>query len=358
MADVYIDPATGSDFSGDGSSAYPYASLQGAYDFTTPADDTVFHLSDAASDVLTADIDSSSPNNWNGSRHAIVGWDRGNGGYGVIDGDGSYRCTGSVQQRTFWHKIEFTNGNTTGNLFSGRGTCIDCKFTNTGGTGYKIIPNLCTLIGCLFDNVGSSNNGTMANGGDATYMHKCLFKQGSNSVFAVYRGYLYATNSVFWLNGASRCLWDGGSYNLTNCTLYQQSTGTGAGIGAAGGVGIRNITNCYFEGWGTGLGAQYGQNLVANNAFYNNTTNVSSGAAHMYYDAGTDLVLSASGLTDPSNGDFTPTSDLIAKGFPTNLPGTSTATNFPIGAITAASSSGGGGSSYTPAASAKFTRLE
>ena len=123
-------------------------------------------------------------------------------------------------------------------------------------------------------------------------------------------------------------------------------------------MGIRNITNCYFEGWGTGLGAQYGQNLVANNAFYNNTTNVSSSSAHMYYDAGTDLVLSASGLTDPSNGDFTPTSDLIAKGFPTNLPGTSTATNFPIGAITAASSSGGGGSSYTPAASAKFTRLE
>ena len=345
MADVYIDPATGNDLSGDGSSAYPYASIQGAYDATPPADATVFHLSDAASDVLTADIDSSSPNNWNGSRHAIVGWDRGNGGYGVIDGDGSYRCTGSSQQKTFWHKIEFTNGNTTGNLFNAAGTCIDCKFTNTGGTNYKIIPKGCALIGCLFDNVGSSDNGTMANGGNNTYMHKCLFKAGSNSVYAVYRGYLHATNSVFWLNGSSTVLWDGGHYNLTNCILYQQSTGSGNAISPAGSVGTRSITNCYFEGWNYAIYAAYGQNLVSNNAFYNNSTNVDNSQSHMYYDAGTDLVLSASGLTDPSNGDFTPTSDLIAKGFPTNIPGTSTATNFPIGAITAASRSGGSGSS-------------
>ena len=356
MADVYIDPATGNDLSGDGSSSYPYASIQGAYDSTTPADATVFHLSDAASDVLTADIDSSSPNNWNGSRHAIVGWDRGNGGYGVIDGNGSYRCTGSSQANTFWHKIEFTNGNTTGNLFYAAGTCIDCKFTNTGGTSYKINPRNCTLIGCVFDNVCSSDNGTFTNGGGYTWMHKCLFKQGSNSCQAVFRGYLHATNSVFWLNGGNKVLWDGGSYNLTNCILYQQSTGTGAGIGAAGSVGIRNITNCYFEGWITGFSAQYGQNLAANNAFYNNTTNVNSSSSHMYYDAGTDLVLSSSGLTDPSNGDFTPTSDLIAKGFPTNIPGTSTATNFPIGAITAASSGGGSGSSST--VHAKFVRLD
>jgi len=354
VADVYIDPATGNDTTGDGSSGNPYASVQGAYDATTPADDTVFYLSDAANDVLSADIDSSSPNNWNGSRHVIAGWDRGNGGYGVIDGDGSYRCTGSLQANTFWHNIEFTNGSTTGNLFSASGTCIDCKFTNTGGTSYKIIPRNCTLIGCLFDNVGSSDNGTMANGGGYTFMHKCLFKQGSNSVFAVYRGYLHATNSIFWLNGAGKCLWDGGSYNLTNCTLYQQSTGTGTGIGASGAVGIRNITNCYFEGWGAGYTAQYGQNLSANNAFYNNTTNVNSSGSHMYYDAGTDLVLSASGLTDPSNGDFTPTADLIAKGFPANIPGTSTATNFPIGAITAASTGGGA----TLASDARIERLK
>ncbi len=358
MADVYIDPATGNDLSGDGSSAYPYASLQGAYDSTTPADDTVFYLSDAASDVLTADFNSTSPNNWNSSRHVIRGWDRGNGGYGVIDGDGSYTAGGGSSQGAIWHKIEFTNGKTTGNLFYAGGACIDCKFTNTGGTSYKINPRNCTLIGCVIDNVGSSNNGTFTNGGGQTWMHKCLFKEGSNYVYKVYRGYLRATNCVFWLNGGGGVMWDGGTYEFTNCTLYQQSTGTGAGISPAGSVGRRVITNCYFEGWGTGFNAAYGINIALNNAFYNNTANANSASSHMYYDAGTDLVLSASGLTDPSNGDFTPTSDLIAKGFPTNLPGTSTATNFPINAITAASSSGGGGSSYTNVAAAKFTRLE
>lgn len=337
MADVYIDPATGNDLTGDGSSGNPYASIQGAYDATTPADDTTFHLSDAASDVLSASIDSSTPNNWNGARHVIAGWDRGNGGYGVIDGNGAYRCTGNQQANTCWHKIEFTNGPTsTLNLFFASGTCIDCKFTNTGSNTYVIAPRNCTLIGCLFDNVGSSANGTLTNGGGYTWMHKCLFKEGANSVYAVYRGYLHATNCVFWLNGASRCLWDGGTYNLTNCVLYQQSTGTGFGIIPAGGVGLRSVTNCYFEGWGTGFYAQYGHNLIANNAFYNNTSNVNSSLSNMYYDAGTDIVLSASGLTDPSAGDFTPTSDLTGKGFPTNLPGTSTPTNFPISATYAA----------------------
>ena len=175
MADVYIDPATGNDLSGDGSSAYPYASIQGAYDATTPADDTVFHLSDAASDVLTADIDGASPNNWNPKKHVIRGWDRGNGGYGVLDGDGSYMCSAGTSSTVVWHKIEFTNGNTSGNLFASSGACIDCKFTNTGGTGYKVVPRNCVLIGCVFDNVGSSNNGTLANGGGQTFMHKCLY---------------------------------------------------------------------------------------------------------------------------------------------------------------------------------------
>ena len=353
MADVYIDPSTGNDLSGDGSSSYPYASIQGAYDSTTPADDTVFHLSDAASDVLTADIDSSSPNNWDGSRHTIAGWDRGNGGYGVLDGNGSYRCSGNGQQKTFWHRITFTNGPSAGNLFySIGGACIDCKFTNTGATGYVIIPRNTTLIGCLFDNVGSSNNGTMNNGGGYTFMHKCLFKEGANSCYKVCRGHLHATNSVFWLNGGGG-LWDGESYNLTNCVFYQQSAGTDFAVVPAGGVDTRTITNCYFEGWNYAIYAQYGQTLVADNAFYNNSTNVDSSGSDMFYDAGTNEILSASGLTDANNGDFSPTTDLIAKGFPSNLPGTSTATNFPIGAITPAASSGSGSSS----SSSKWTTI-
>ena len=356
MADVYIDPATGNDLSGDGSSSYPYASIQGAYDSTTPADATVFHLSDAASDVLAADIDSSSPNNWNGSNHTIAGWDRGNGGYGVIDGNGSYRCSGNGQQKTFWHKITFTNGPSAGNLFySIGGACIDCKFTDTGATGYLIVPRNTTLIGCLFDNVGSSNNGTLNNGGGYTFMHRCLFKEGSNSCYKVYRGYLHATNSVFWLNGGGG-LWDGGSYNLANCVFYQQSTGTDSALVPASSVEQRTVTNCYFEGWNYAIYAQYGMTLVADNGFYNNSNNDDSSGSDMFYDAGTNEVLSASGLTDASSGDFTPTTDLIAKGFPANIPGTSTATNFPIGAITAASSSGGGGSSST--VHAKFVRLD
>lgn len=256
--------------------------------------------------------------------------------------------------------LRFTGSGTYVAVIPNYSTGINCKFTNTGGSGkYAVLiggpsaaaTSTASLIGCEMDNSGGYAVGV----GTSSYVQSYLRMVGCfvhDSAYGIIRvgsqnWRLFMHNSVI-KNISSTGIVGTGSilYDLQNNVFFGAETPAGnciTSITAAQGVAWYNNI---FYGWSTVLTittANY-YNYVDYNCFYNNTTNDAD------YPAGDHDFAVDPEFEDAANNDFRiGSATLIEAGFPGALPGghADCVSKVEVGAIQAGSGGGGGASGPT-----------
>lgn len=195
-----------------------------------------------------------------------------------------------------------------GGLAEGNTIC-NCKshgiYINAGVTVRKNLVKACAEDGIYINSIGNIDGSAVGNTVDANLGH------GIN-----------VQSTVTLASGLIR------NNLITNHT-------------ASGKVGLRIAAGTTAENDAIAHGCDY-------NRFYNNTSHYSGISA-----GANDATLSADPYTDDSTNDFEPNStagggaDVKGVGFPTELPGTNTASAEDIGASQAAAGGGGGGNTYS-----------
>ena len=358
--EYYVDPASGSDSTGTGSIGSPWASVQHALDNVTPSGRDRINLKAGAVDSYTTYLDFSTfaPSN-TGNNVLIQGYTSaaGDGGLGQITGSSGLINEASrsgIHLVNLDLNISNISTSVAGIKIGNESTVVGCSI-NCSMAGNAEAVSLYTRS-YFMDNYYECSNakGRVV----ASQVHRNIIKQnnpsGSNASLILNASYGCATFNVVWnkltdsgygiyCNDATLC-----AYN----TVFSEGASTGTGIY---GFGQRmTVFNNYIEGFsGSGGIGVYtpGRVYVTGNAFFNCTTNISS--ADQAYE-GQDLSLSASALSDPTNGDFNV--DATVKGDAFDSGGvfrgiTTTKCELNYGAsISQTAASGGGGSTFHPLA--------
>jgi len=134
-----------------------------------------------------------------------------------------------------------------------------------------------------------------------------------------------------------------------NNTFY--SSDSDIAIKIPGQNSITYFRNNYFEGMSIAINNTTQESAMFNvsgNFGYNNLQAIEPASARTFVQTGNSFNLSASGLTDVANNDFTPTAELINAGFNTNA-ATFPSINAPtVGAIPAQGAAPPAGGFYVP----------
>lgn len=371
MADYYIDPATGNDTTGSGTSGAPWATLQKGVDNATGGD-TIF-LANTSPDVFTSSL------TWNtgfgatssGNPLRIVGWD--NGGslamsmpgaqtdvvVGEVNGNSTVTSYDSSTSRpAFVHYIgirfkDFVPASSQAmvNGLADYSSFINCEFA--GITQFEFGLNVsnreCWVIGCYFHGHSEARGITSAGGhivGNYFAVHGyAAIINGARTSFCNNIIHSSSTNYVPLVQANST------TGLIANNTFYVDSgvsTSSGITASAEEQVIINNIFSGFNGAGGTGIGNSV--NVTGHNCFYNVATS----------EVAPDYSLGNNVTTDPSfantaTADFTPSgADVLDSGLP-RFPGSETDNPSDMGAVYVGS---GGGTGATNVAAAKFTRLE
>ena len=381
MADYYIDPSTGDDTTGSGTSSYPWATLQKGIDNANGGD--TIYLANTAADVVTSQINWSFFGSTTGSNTTnplmIRGWDNGGSitiaspvatitGVGEIDTTGQsfspLFSTSSRPNDIIFYRIKFTGQGSTGNTSTyiscgNRWGFYECEFVADrygafclgGGQDNQV-------VGCYLhsDGVSTTSQGITSFGVNnrTSNIAYCYFKDLTRCIQSV-RGGIYS------------CVFDSIATNIPPLrqaqgavfgnTIYTSGSTTTSlvEIHSAFLPVMNNIIKGANGVGGVGISTADGNTpfMLGNNHFHDNSTNMS---ATPRLSLGTDQTNDPT-FTDAAGGDFSVGSNAQGKGY-AGLPGSSTTNYLNMGAVQEQAGSGGSGSSYTPAASAKFTRLE
>jgi hypothetical protein len=371
MADYYIDPATGNDVTGSGTSGSPWATLQKGVNSATGGD-TIF-LANTSPDVFTT------PLTWNtgfgatssGNPLRIAGWD--NGGslvmampgaqtdvvVGEVNGNSTVANYDSSSGRpAFVHYIgirfkDFVPASAQA-MVHGIGiysSFINCEFAGITQFEFGLYAGSteCWVIGCYFHGHpqarGISSGGGHIHGNYFAVHGYAAIISGSKASFC---NNIVRSSSTDY-DPLVQC-------NTTNILVANNTFHVDSGVSTAGCITasaeeqviINNIFSGFNGAGGTGIGNSV--NVTGHNCFYNVATS----------EVAPDYSLGNNVTTDPAfantaTADFTPSgTDVLDSGLP-RFPGSETNNPSDMGAVYVGA---GGGVSYTPAASAKFTRLE
>jgi hypothetical protein len=355
--EYYVDPASGSDSTGTGGIGSPWATVQHALDTVTPSGRDRINLKAGAVDSYTNYLDFSTfaPSN-TGNNVLIQGYTSaaGDGGLGQITGS-----NGLINEagRSGIHLVN-----------------LDLNISNIGATFIGIkIGNESSIIGCHINCSMAANSEAVSLYNRSYFMdnyYECSNAKGRVVANQIYRNVIkqnnpsgsnsslisngFATFNIVWnkLADAGHGIFCQDASLCAHNTVFSEGASTGIGIYAYG--QRMTVFNNYIEGFsGTGgLGVSTGGRVyVTGNAFYNCTTDISSG--DQAYE-GDNLFLSASALSDPTNGDFNV--DATVKGDAFDSGGVfrgiaTTKCELNYGAsISQTAASVGGGSSSTPTA--------
>ena len=264
---------------------------------------------------------------------------------------------------------EWTNVALDGIFFNG------CHFSVSGGTGNDVFADLdnnITFQCCEFDGcsvTGDSNNTAiscrfynMTPGAGVTLLSASVAMYFCNvSGSGGYAGNIFSVsqacgNSIYWdgdINAMMVCQSNGGGVISNNSFMYgtKPTTTTGACIRADDNT---LIFGNYMENARNAIQIEGNADtpMVMDNAYFGNNTNINGSG---YEDTETcttytQTVLTAAGLTDPANDDWTPTTELAE--LRTSGVGTgATPTTHPMsyGAFLSPNTgTGGGGYTYKP----------
>tara|TARA_R110000824_G_scaffold138169_4_gene302842 strand:- start:224 stop:1345 length:1122 start_codon:yes stop_codon:yes gene_type:complete len=357
----YVDPSSGDDFIGDGSSGNPWASVAHALGGGATRDSTngdQINIKSSASDT-SAGVDPSGMygNPTSAAPLIIRGYtsSANDGGIGVLDGSSS-AIISTTSDFVNLVDLRFTNSGSSA-LVTGNNnwSVMRCQFDNTTGNALDLDDDA-RIVNCYFKDIG----GVAIFPAQRTFIRACTFhndgggKEFTNAVTAASTsGWMIVEECIFKLTGASVGVTHGASsgyLEVRNCSFYSVS-GTGAGVTGDLSFRVAVCVNNLVEGF-SGSGG-YGIRLrsweaitYGNNAAYNNATNYNI-TSDTVFDLGDNEALSASPYTNPGSNDFTPvdTGNVLGGSYPTSLKGFAHTQSRDKGAIQKASSGGGGGGS-------------
>lgn len=263
--------------------------------------------------------------NLSGQNHAFRNlWCKNNGATGNVQWFQINNSSG----RNVFHRV--TVSNCRGNAFrvqAGNNVFVECEAFSfnagnvAGGAGFNIA-GASALVRCWSYSSSTSNSSGFNIAASGVSLHSCIAWNNTGS------------------SGGGVTMSVQGSFNIQNCVFYANRIGVIISNSSLPANGI--IENCIFENNTTWAiqGAHKGQmGLVNNCAYYNN-----GGGAHLdttnsvkWIEMG-GIDLAASSLSDPANGDFTPTrTEVLGAGrgnFLKNGSSSSTPLSYPdIGAI-------------------------
>ncbi len=355
-SETYVDPSIAAN-SGTGTIGDPYGDLQYALD-TMTRDSTNgdrINIKSGTAEILTGTISLASYGTPGATAGLIFqGYDSvaGDGGIGVLDGNGgNFSCCTSTTAHFHKH-MRFTNTGSAACVKLGYySKIVECEADNSTGGGIDCVPYYNSAIQCYVHNVGG-------NGIRTEMAHGCYVANETNKVT---HAILLNTRGVALFNFISI---DGSSNGITaqnpgnafgNSVL--SSAGTGYGIDALGGFNHTSMRNNLVEGFsGTGgkgfsmSGDTWGLDY---SGAYNNTTNYSGAGDDILIDDNETLVASPFAKTGSLPTDFTSATfwdDVYAyfapvdtgnvySGFPVGSNQTKGAVGQPVG--------GGGGTTYS-----------
>ncbi|MHA2100683.1 MAG: right-handed parallel beta-helix repeat-containing protein [Candidatus Kariarchaeaceae archaeon] len=337
MADstnYYVDPSTGDDGTGDGTSGTPWKTVQKALDTITK--DTTngdrINISHSATDTLGAQLDFTTYGFGSiGAPLVFQGWvngSQGNGalrsGMGRISGSGTYSVIGEGSTGDYFifndmmfddsgsnqiingddfivvSNCHFENASNTLLNIGGAGTVLNSSFKRTdGGTTGNVVD---------IDNVLFFNNYIEANGGVTALV--CAVTTESNILSNIINISRIAQHGII-LRRAAHCIGN---------TIYNSTAGTGAGIFVQDRDWI-TIVNNYVEGFSGAGGDAWditGEIEVWGYNKWNNCTNHADPTARV--DLGNTGEITPSPLADPGSGDFTVGTALKGAGWPSLFP--------------------------------------
>ena len=361
MADWYCDYATGNDSTGSGTSGSPYQTLQKCVDSATRGD--TIYVANTSAQVFSSALSFGTGYTAIGTGETLItGWDNGGslsltvpGTAGTIPA-GKIDATGltvswatSIQPYvtvsdmiidcgTSWQGV---STNSYWNFFR-------CHFLSTVKTNGYVVGNSRRLISCTVEGFGLENVHTICN---------CFFN--NVPAYAVYNGGSRMFGNFFLggssYTGASPLVDPHGTDTIImNNTFVSPSARTGPLLLLSG---DQLVANNVFQGangvGGSGINANSAHHLLSNNIFYDCTSNVVNDSLVRYHSP--NVTASAALYTDAGTNQWEASSEVESSFYPTGYIETSTQTYKDAGAIEYLST---GGTSYTPAASAKFTRLE
>lgn len=350
--DYYIDPSTGDDDTGDGSSGSPWKTVEYALGPSGITRDTTngdcINISHSATNVLGASLDITT--NYGtpqiGKPLVFKGWingSQGNGallsGMGRISGSGAYAVIDNVALSN----IEFYNmylDNCGSNYVIRLDDYIRAEQTHFENDADQevVIANLFAV----FDNCSFVRNGTGAglytlNLG-TTIMKNCYIK----SAGGLYATQFIASSTVWLMNNiihvtSTAC----GGINASSShgvriignTIYHSNSGTGDGINSLNRYRLMGMNN-YVEGFigsgGTGWNMSGKGYVFGKNKHYNNVTVIDP---DIVINVGDTEELANSPLADPDNGDFSVDASVKAGAYPTSFMNIATGQFIDIGAV-------------------------
>lgn len=346
---TFIDPTSGTDDTvGDrGAVGNPYKSTQFSLDNTTrdSSNGDRINIKAGGTDTLSAALSLTTYGTPTGTAPLVFqGYTSAQGDRGIGDIDGGGNAIFSVA-KTGIHFIDLKLHNSASNvllnLAASRDTLISCEIydcdTDAVLTGAGFL-----AVGCYFHDI--NGKGVNLSRGSVLW---CYFKNGSTQKFGGDGAVTCSTDDL-----VAHCIFDldGNSYGITtgagahgvviiNNTIYHPGGGsTNSGIIAAGNS-VSCVMNNYIEGMAAGgITLNSGQPLIlGHNSAFNNTTDFQLNG-DVILNVGKNTSLSVTGLTDPSNGDFSPTDvdEMQSGGYLEVLKGLSTTSaSIDIGAVQA-----------------------
>jgi hypothetical protein len=319
MAIYYVDPSTGDDTTGDGSSGSPWKTIQHALDNGTWATTTgnTLRLANTTAAVLTSPIDFDTSVALGEAPLCIEGWD--NGGSitatgpwgstispcGEINGNDAvaYVCDANTRYVTFKNlKIHSTtsyvlslststeiincevyNGGTLRTITAGGSSSFYNSYVHTDQTTGEVIYAAATIIGC---EIAGGGNGIRLTGTNGVCSRNLIYGgTGSGIVF----GFDHQIVSNNTIDGSDAS--DGGigieinSANVEHSVIFNNLVANFSGVGSKG-VSIVTGAPC---------------SLLGNNSFYNCTTD--EDAPTPACDLA-NITESSDPFTDSSTGDY------------------------------------------------------
>ena len=357
MADWYCDNTSGNDTTGSGTSSYPYQTVQKCIDSATRGD--TIHIANTSAQVLSGNLSWSSFNTSGSGKTVFQPWDNGGSLSLTIPGTGAITSAtidasglssswlGSQPNHIVFKDLKIDNSTRFDGIDSRSTTSwFRCHFITSRSNGYHLQSGL-VVVGCMFETIGVQGTNTIVGN---------FFKDCAS--YSIYSGNdRQIVNNVFLGNTTtttSNPIIDvSNNWLISGNVFISRSSRTGPAIRTANNCRVLNNVFQGFSGLGSsGIDAVSNTGYYAGNVFYDCTSNTVNDSNIFF--ATPNVTASSAPYADAGTDQWEAASVLASTAYPTGYSGVNTQTYRDAGAIEHVPS----GSSYTPAASAKFTRLE
>jgi hypothetical protein len=301
-SEVYIDPAAGSNVTGDGTIGNPYASLQHAYNNTThnTTVGTRYNVKSGATDV-TGNTSLTLASRTISAPMVIQGYTAaaGDGGVGAID-------SGTAEMFAGWYNyvhsldMEYTTSHATG-VRSARsitaGCTINGKLTCLGSNGYAI---------------GNTVNGGLDVSGNSAFIYNNFVTSNQSDLFYIAGSSFGIASGNIIVGATNRALHNNGSHWIFSNNSIYSTSGTGL-VQNGNGPGV--FTNNLIEGCTTAIGSSGGNIFSFGNVSFGHSTYYSA-SVQQWSGINADSTASESLFVNAAGGDFTPKPEFAGKGSP------------------------------------------